>query len=427
MIGFRVALLAALLLPPVSKADAMEDDATGRLRVSGEVAERLSYRIDQGERLAEAKTLAKIKAEWAHSPDSKFTGIVRGFYDYVYDRYDAFSDSAVDAHGSELVLRELYWDGSVGGIALRLGKQQVTWGEADFFRVVDVINPLDIRDFLLTYFDDYQEGRLPLWMANVSYQGKTAQTQLVVIPDFEPTFMPEPTTDFAPPSLEALYGLSTRIEQEEPRDGIKNSAVGLRTSFKGEQIDSAFYGYYGWNPDPLAILSGTETRFIHIRRKMVGASLARPIGEVTVRGDFALYDDEPYLLESPIAGATFGRADNISLLFGVDYFGRDWDMSLQVNRVDTLERTMPAIEATRTDGSFSVHRQMQGGRVTLGLLLIHRFSNTPGGMAEFKIDYRVTERLVLSTGADWFVGDSRGLYGQFDEDDRVFARLSYRR
>lgn len=416
-----------MLSSSAGKADAIEDDATSRLLVSGEVAERLSYRIDRGERPAEAKTLIKIKAEGSHSPDSKITGIFRGFYDYVYDRYDVFSDSAVDAHGSEGVLRELYWEVSGGGVALRLGKQQVTWGEGDFFRVVDVINPLDMRDFLLTYFDDYQEGRLPLWMANVSYQGKTSQTQLLLVPDFEPTYMPEPTTDFVPPSLEALYGLAAPIEREEPRDSVDNSAVGLRTSFKGEQIDSAFYGYYGWNPDPLAILTEAQTRFIHIRRKMVGASLARPIGEVTVRGDLAVYDDEPYVLENAVAGATFGRADNVSLLLGLDYFGRDWDMSLQVNRVDTLERPLPAIEATRTDGSLSVHRQLQGGRVTIGLLLIHRFSNTPGGMAESKIDYRVTERLVISTGADWFFGDARGLYGQFDEEDRVFARLSYRR
>ncbi|NDD63881.1 MAG: hypothetical protein EBZ36_07890, partial [Acidobacteria bacterium] len=42
--------------------------------------------------------------------------------------------------------RQVLLDGRVGRVDLKLGLQQVVWGEADGLRVLDVINPLDYRE-----------------------------------------------------------------------------------------------------------------------------------------------------------------------------------------------------------------------------------------------------------------------------------------
>ena len=44
-----------------------------------------------------------------------------------------------DAADAEL--REFYLDGQVGRTFLRIGKQQIVWGQADGLRVLDVVNP----------------------------------------------------------------------------------------------------------------------------------------------------------------------------------------------------------------------------------------------------------------------------------------------
>ena len=51
-------------------------------------------------------------------------------------------------------LREFYFDSFLNDTAIRLGKQQVVWGQADGLKVLDVINPQSFREFILDEFVD---------------------------------------------------------------------------------------------------------------------------------------------------------------------------------------------------------------------------------------------------------------------------------
>jgi hypothetical protein len=64
-------------------------------------------------------------------------------------------------------LWECYADIAKGPAFFRIGRQNVSWGETDVFRLLDVINPLDN-----TYggiFEDLDDRRIPLWMLRGSY------------------------------------------------------------------------------------------------------------------------------------------------------------------------------------------------------------------------------------------------------------------
>lgn len=62
-------------------------------------------------------------------------------------------------------LREIYADFTLQDIplSLRIGRQQVIWGEADQFRLMDIWNPVDVswRFPMADTFDDF---RVPLWL-----------------------------------------------------------------------------------------------------------------------------------------------------------------------------------------------------------------------------------------------------------------------
>lgn len=78
-------------------------------------------------------------------------------------------------------LREFYADFDVGGrTKLRLGKQQVVWGETDFFRAMDVVHGYDMRwrSFLEP---ENEELRKPLILANATIQVPEAQGALQII------------------------------------------------------------------------------------------------------------------------------------------------------------------------------------------------------------------------------------------------------
>ena len=51
---------------------------------------------------------------------------------------------------------------------MRIGKQQVVWGEADLFRSLDIVNPLDIRQNGFVG-EDFADIRQPLWIAKFLY------------------------------------------------------------------------------------------------------------------------------------------------------------------------------------------------------------------------------------------------------------------
>jgi len=69
---------------------------------------------------------------------------------YYYPAREAYLDFRWDFFGSNL---------------LRLGKQQVVWGKADFFRLQDIINPVDFgQHFFIEPFEDTRIPQLAAWL-----------------------------------------------------------------------------------------------------------------------------------------------------------------------------------------------------------------------------------------------------------------------
>ncbi|MSR14376.1 MAG: hypothetical protein EXR86_07395 [Gammaproteobacteria bacterium] len=103
--------------------------------------------------------------------EATFTFVGRSVYDSIYDirqsYHDAFENG--DDHPGEIEIkaREAFVDLLLPPFSLRLGKQQVVWGETDNFRALDVINPLDLSWHWS--WESWEDIRIPLWMARGVY------------------------------------------------------------------------------------------------------------------------------------------------------------------------------------------------------------------------------------------------------------------
>ena len=64
---------------------------------------------------------------------------------------------------------EIYVNAQKGPVFVRIGRQNLSWGETDGIRLLDVINPLD-NFFGLTFDEDLDEKRIPLWMVRTNVQ-----------------------------------------------------------------------------------------------------------------------------------------------------------------------------------------------------------------------------------------------------------------
>jgi hypothetical protein len=125
--------------------------------------------------------------------DANFFAYYRFVYDSIFhiapgghllasdgSKAGKFSDLPDDertAVAFENVLREVFIDAKMKGIplSLRIGRQQVNWGEADSFRALDSVNPIDLTWHLqqeagLIGKVGFDELRVPMWAAKLIYR-----------------------------------------------------------------------------------------------------------------------------------------------------------------------------------------------------------------------------------------------------------------
>jgi len=201
-----------------------------------------------------------------------------------------------DSSGALYPLRELYLDAIVGDWWLRLGKQQVVWGKTDFFRMQDIVNPMEFGQHF--FFDPFEDIRIPQWAASLQYKagdlGVFKESAITVVwnfDQFEPVglgspsqawahpfskeigtfalfntyFSPEPCVSEAtnggpganvcspgdgrlPSGFGVPLGLS---EFEMPDHNIDDTEIGGRFEFKLGEIRFALSHYYHWGDSPV--------------------------------------------------------------------------------------------------------------------------------------------------------------------------------
>lgn len=85
---------------------------------------------------------------------------------------------------NEVELREFYLDfWPADWLTVRLGRQQVAWGETGQFRMLDVVNPVN-ASWHLSPLEDFEDQRIPLWMmlTTVDIPALKGSLDLVYIP-----------------------------------------------------------------------------------------------------------------------------------------------------------------------------------------------------------------------------------------------------
>jgi len=195
----------------------------------------------------------------------------RGVYDSIYDIRDSYSNAFTSrdgAHGKyEYKLREGFVDLLLPPFSLRLGRQQVVWGETDQFRALDIINPLDLTWHWVR--ESWEDIRIPLWMARGIYDiGKIGPFEesfiegIWIPSDFRPNKI---TTDPRRPwaltgaGLERsanaaiidgqLYDLDVTVRDRQPDRKLANGQGGFRFKAIYGDIDFSLNYFYGFSAD----------------------------------------------------------------------------------------------------------------------------------------------------------------------------------
>jgi hypothetical protein len=331
---------------------------------------------------------------------------------------------------TDLELRELYLDASLGPVFVRAGKQQVVWGQADGLRILDVVNPFSFREFILP---DFEDRRIPLWTLNVEVPVGPLTAGVLWIPDLTYDEPPEAGATFAFTSPRLVPrpppGVPVRVrDPDKPGRVVADSDAGIRLSaFLGGWDLTLNYLYHYQDQPVLRRSLDAQGIFVtpeYERTHLAGGTCSQAFGDLTLRGEVAYSTDRFVLTASPADRDGVFRAGELGAVVGLDY-SLDGDTLLSAQLFESILTAHPrgaVRDRVDTQVTLLVQRELLNHTVVARGLAIHS-TNDGDGLVQIDLAYKLRSSVVLRAGYDFFYGSRNGLFGQFDQADRVTSGI----
>lgn len=312
---------------------------------------------------------------------------------------------------SELELREFFLDHYIGDAFLRLGKQQIVWGQADGLRVLDVINPLSHREFILP---DMEYRRIPLWSAMVEVPFRHGTAQFVWVPDATVTESTLPG---------ATYSLIP-----DPFDGAGQLVVDRPESFSDGDYGFRLSSFQnGWDLTANYLFHTVDDPLIRVdpsllvleadynRSNLFGFTASKPFGDITLRSEVGFETRKRF--NDPGSNAVL-ESEELSYVIGLDYSGlSDTLLSFQLFQSHRPE-VDGELDSTIEQMTLLVRRDFLNNAVNFEALAIYDNQNRDS-LLQFSSKYKLETNVVLHGGVDYFFGDAQGQFGRFRDESRL--------
>jgi len=401
---------------------------------SVELRQETAYRVASPRNFSKIREFVKAETKFTFNDHLKLKIGGRAWYDAVYDLTDQYPPDVRDNLRKEVSLRDAYLDILAPKLNIRLGHQQIVWGEAlgQFF--ADVVTPKDLREFFLPSFEDV---RLPIWAMDLQYHFLPDWTlEAVLTPDRSVDKLAPPGADFAffipppPPGINQVLQ-----KDDRPSTDFKHWNGGLRFSYLVKGWDLAWFWYT--SPDHAPVLfktlqadpSGAVNLFLnpeHHRVHSLGATFSKAIGDSTVlRGEFVYTIGRFFNAQDITLNDGVVRRDQFRYVLGLDYSLGKFYMNAEFQQQAIYGSTANlADDVVDTWIFLRFQREFLDAKLTPELIFIVDLEHGDTQVSP-RVHYKVTPSVLLTWGADIFSGPQDTLYGEFDHSDRVFMNTSW--
>ena len=321
-------------------------------------------------------------------------------------------------------LSEFYTDIDMGLWQLRLGKQQIVWGQADGLKVLDVINPQTYREFILDRFDD---SRIAQWSLNFEKElPKDRSLQILAVLDNTHNEIMNPGAEFAFQSSIHLKNSGLRVLETERGSGaLKQAKFGVKYSQFRNAWDLSYHYLNFQDHNPVMFQKmGFHQKLIapkYERSHLLGMSASTSKGDITLRFETAYLRDVFYASDGFLG---VEKSSELKAVIGVDWSKfENTLLSMQVFQSYVL-KDADQMFRDQVESKISFLMKKNFKNETLQLELFYLYSINDGdGLFRPKISYELQDNQKLSLSLDLFHGDLQELFGQFRSKDRV--NLSY--
>jgi hypothetical protein len=419
---------AAPAAPEPALAAAEEGAGT---QLSGFLRSQVAYTYADPEHWSLFQNLAQLSASGRLGDGVGWKAGVRGFVDPVYASSGFYPGEVRDDQKLDGWVWETYLDFATGPLEWRVGRQHIVWGEVIAFFFADVVSAFDQRQFIL---EDFEYSRLPQWAARAEWFAGDFHAEAVWVPVMTYDEIGKPGADFYPFDPDPVAGFTTVLHDDDrPGDGIGNSGYGLRASYlKGGWDGSLFF----WSaPDrypvferevSLAPVPTIGYRPIHERVHQVGGTLAKDLGPAVVKVEAVYTNGQLFETASVSEADGLVRRDQLDWVGSLEFsFQDDTRLNVQLGQSRVFDHAPEMLrEDVANAASLLVSTRTFHPKVEPELLWVTSLDETDWSL-QARVTWEFQPNWRLVGGVDSFNGPSDGLFGRFDDQDRVYGEVRY--
>ncbi len=357
----------------------------------------------------------------------------------------------------DLDLYEAKWEHTDKKFGISLGRQIVRWGKTDQISPVDTLNPEDLREFIIP---EYEERKIPVWMADLKLFFDDFTLEGVYIPWFEKSKLDYFQTNWSVfkhtkkqiqesllPFALKDYVKNLQVHEQDP-DTEAEFALRLSTTVKNIDLGVSFHR----TTEDVPYIKSFPVKNINVKENILGEGLASrltnailtdetikigykstiiagvefetTLADFGLRGEAAWQENESFLTSS----LTSVRKPSFTTILGADYTtAKDIYLNLQFAHRHIADYTSDILFFEQDTYTFL-------GEINWNIFFdwlnasIHysKTLNTNEWYLSPQLKYTYVTNLECTLGAGIFSGSSDTWFGNVNDFDLFFLDISYR-
>lgn len=347
------------------------------------------------------------------------------------DTYSKLSRPAILNDLGTAEIRDAYLERKLTNGILRIGKQQIVWGKLDGVKVLDILNPQDLREFII---EDFGESRIGLWSVYVDASLAGWRTELAIIPDNTGHAIPATGAWFELTAPRFRFGASPDdpglpTETRRGSVGADTGAYALKISRFFGALEVGAMAYSGVDHEPLGRLASrngqTFVERYYERREVFGLSAETAIGSVALRAEVAFQPGRKFNTRTTNSLSTTSL-EQVRAGFGMDVSG-PWDTFINIQYLyDNVRAAPDSLVRPETDHIATVFLRRNFSYDTVKLTAKwYRHLDVGDSMYSLALGFALGGNTELEVAAEAFNGTPTGIFGQFSDRDRITVELMH--
>lgn len=401
-------------------------------KISGFYQNSLAYTYPSPGHFSKFKNTLDVSTDGAFNRNVSWKAGARFVYDAIYSLSDFYPPAVKSNQGAYAWFMETYLDFGAGDWDVRLGRQNIIWGETVgglFF--ADVVSGLDLREFIV---QQNELIRIPQWAARAEYFKGDFYAELIWIPVMTVNEVGVPGAQFFsfPPPPPPGFGEVIEQEPDIPVS-LDNSAGGLRASYLVDGWDTSVFYYTSLDRNPAyqrTITTGATPTFIytpvHERIYQAGGTVTKDFGQVVLNAEAVYTKDRLFSVTTLSDTDGLVSQDEFQYIVGLTHVtADDTRVNAQFFQIWFPDHDAGMIpDQLESGGSIFVSTRAIHPDIQPELLWVTSFNDTDW-LFRARLTWDFYEDWRAAFGVDVFDGPPTGFFGQFDDSDRVYYEVRY--